>query len=355
MTPREKIIAVLKGEILDEIPIYRESPMDVTVLEDIIPDLSDGDPEKVMAYTRFFSSCTTFLNIDMEVETLSKDNTHHRYRYETGAVWKESYLPTFCREAEHYPVNTPGEACLFRFSDRGFREGFDKEMAREKIRRFHENGFFVEGGAMGTFHAIYYYITSFENILTWMAVEEKAAEALFRETARYSLESARVLLDCGVDAIFVCSDLGTAISLIFSREMFRKYMAGWLKELADLCHERGAFLHLHSHGHVERLMEDFIGCGVDIINPIGPSDNNDLEYFKREWGNRICFNAGIGTQISQMDEVQMREHVFRVVETGRKGGRFFPRTESGIPPMSREKTLFYLELLREACRMGYAP
>lgn len=353
MTEREKIIAVLNGQIIDEIPIYREGPMDVTVLNELVPGDYEASPEKLMEYTSFFGNGTAWLGIDMESETISKDAGHHTYRYETGAVWHESYNPVFCREALAYPVNEPEDTFGFRFSDAGFTTRFDRAKAADTVRRYKEAGFFVEGSAMGAFHAIYYFVASFENILAWMAVEEDAAMALFNETARYSIESSRVLLDCGVDSIFVCSDLGSAMSLLFSKDMFRKYMAPWLTELAALCHEHGAWLHLHSHGHIEELMDDFIKCGVDIINPIGPSDHNDLSMFKKKWGDKITFNAGIGTQIAGMTDDEMRAHVFSVVETGRKGGRFFPRTESGIPPMSREKTLRYLELLKEACRMGY--
>ncbi|MBN2851726.1 MAG: hypothetical protein JXQ23_03210 [Clostridia bacterium] len=353
MTPREKIKAVLNGELLNEIPVYREAPMDVTVLGNLIKEPVEGNAESMIEFTRFLGSSTAYLNIDMEVQTISKDESHHKYSYETGAVWRESYFPTFCREAERFPVNHPNEALTFRFSDKGYTERFNVEKARAIVNQYHEAGFFVEGGAMGAFQAIYYYITSFENILTWMVIEEEAALALYNETKRYSLESARRLLDAGVDAVFVCSDLGSARSLLFSKELFRKYLAPWLKELSDLCHERKAYLHLHSHGHVEELMDDFIGCGVDIINPIGPSDHNDLAMFKRKWGDKITLNAGIGTAIAQMTSEEMREHVFAVVETGRKGGRFFPRTESGIPVMSKEKTVEYLCLLKEACQLGY--
>ncbi|HPQ48176.1 MAG TPA: uroporphyrinogen decarboxylase family protein [Clostridia bacterium] len=353
MTEREKIIAVLNGEIIDEIPIYREGPMDVTVLSDLVPEDYESSPEKLMEYTSFFGNGSTWIGIDMEQETISRDEKHHTYRYETGAIWHESYDPVFCREALAYPVNEPEEALGFRFSDEGFTTRFDSIKAAEAIRRYKEAGYFVDGCAMGAFHAIYYYVASFENILTWMAVEEDAAMALFRETTRYSLESAKVLLDCGVDSIFVCSDLGSGQNLLFSREMFRKYVAPWLTELSSLCHERGAWLHLHSHGHIEDLMDDFIECGVDMINPIGPSDHNDLAMFKEKWGDRITFNAGIGTQIAGMTDEEMKEHIESVIKIGRKGGRFFPRTESGIPPMSREKTLRYIELLKVACRIGY--
>ncbi len=206
---------------------------------------------------------------------------------------------------------------------------------------------------MGGWPGIYYYLTSFDNILMWMAIEPEAAHALFNMTAKFSLDAARLLLETGVDAIFTYGDLGSGQGLLFSEAMFRQYMFGWLKDLADLCHAHDAYLHLHSHGHIQDLMDAIVEAGVDVINPIGPSDHNDLALFKRRWGDRIVLHGGISTTIDRMSISEIRRHVAEVIDVGREGGRFFPRTESGIPPMPVELARSYLDELAEQRRRGY--
>ncbi|MFP4384496.1 MAG: uroporphyrinogen decarboxylase family protein [Spirochaetia bacterium] len=213
---------------------------------------------------------------------------------------------------------------------------FDRDKLIQQVKAFHDAGYFVQGSVMGVWYGIYYYLTKFDNILMFMACEPEAARKLFDMTGRFSLESAKILLECGVDSIFTPSDLGSGQGLLFSPAMFREYVYPWLNELADLAHAYGAYLHLHSHGHIQDIMDGIVEAGVDIINPVGPSDHNDLEYFKKHWGKEITFHGGISTTISEMSEEQMRKHVKEVIETGRKGGRFIPRTESGIPPMPVE-------------------
>lgn len=88
---------------------------------------------------------------------------------------------------------------------------------------------------------------------------------------------------------------------------------------------------------VPTLLECPMDATVDILNSAGPSDHNDLKRFKRRWGDRITIQGGIRSKIADMDEGAMRAHVFDVVNTGRIGGRFFPRSESGVPPMSAER------------------
>ena len=354
MTNREMIINVLEGKKPSVIPSFNEVPMDVTVVKALMPEDSGDGVKDLVSHAEFFkNSAISAMGIGVPVKTISKDDKHHRYRYETGAVWREEYDPTFCREAESFTINSPEDAINYTMIDANDPDRLDQKAAVKTSAALKDLGYFVQGSVMGVWMGIYYYLTSFDNILMWMAIEKEAARALFAMTRRYSIESAKRLLACGVDCIFTASDLGSGNSLLFSKEMFREYVLPWLKELADLCHNHGAYLHLHSHGHIEKLMDDIVGAGVDMINPVGPSDHNDLAMFKEKWGDKITFMGGIGTAISTMSENEIKEHVQKVVKTGRKNGRFFPRTESGIPPMSTEKTMFYLKVLQEECSKGY--
>ena len=352
-THRETVIAVLNGDRPDIIPCLGECPMDVTVFADLLPPPTDDPVRDAIGQAKFFGNSAVGVGLGLRQETVSRDEDHHTYRYETGAVWHESYRPTFCREATAFPINSPEEALHFEMPDAWTPDRFDDEGVRQQVRAFHEAGYFVQGGVMGAWQAIYYYLTSFENILMWMAMEPGAAHALFDMTAKFSLDSAKRLLACGVDCIFPPSDLGSGQGLLFSLNMCREYVFPWLQELADLCHDHGAYLHLHSHGHIEEVMDGIVETGVDIINPIGPSDYNDLAMFKRRWGERLALHGGIGTTIASMSEEELRYHVEEVVSIGRVGGRFFPRTESGMPPMPLEKARLYLEILAEQCRRGY--
>lgn len=69
--------------------------------------------------------------------------------------------------------------------------------------------------------------------------------------------------------------------------------------------------------------------------------------------SRITFLVRISTKIQTMLEENPIKHIMQVVETGRRGGGFFPGTMSGVPAMSREKTARYVKILKEARKKGY--
>ena len=133
-------------------------------------------------------------------------------------------------------------------------------------------------------------------------------------------------------------------------EHFDRYLYPWLKTLGALCDDYGATLHLHSHGHIEDLMDRLIAAGVDMVDPIGPGDNNDLAMFKEKWGDRITIIGGLSKTIDDMAEAEMEAHIADVMALGCPGGRFMPEVESSLPLMPREKFEFFRETLTRYCK-----
>jgi len=352
MTHRERVIAVLQRRPVDVIPSLGEQPMDITGFAKLFPDMTGDEVDDQIRIASFFDNSATDLDLELKKTTITQTDAEFVYSYETGAVWRESYQPTFCREAVRYPINNPEDAFSFQMPAIKDDPAHREELKR-KVEKLHAAGYFVQGHVIGAWASMYYYLTSFENILVWMLTEPEAAHHMFELVTDYSLKTAELFLDCGVDAVATISDLGSGTSLLFSRQLFMEYVYPWLSSLADLCHQKGGYLHFHSHGHIQDLMDDIVAAGVDIVNPIGPSDNNDLAYFKQKWGSRVTILGGISTTIDRMTSDELYAHVSEVVYIGRKGGGFFPRTESGIPPMSEERLLKYLKILTDLRHEGY--
>jgi len=337
---REEVLKVLKGEKPFIVPTIAEGFMDVTVSKKLGFKAPDGPIEGSIAYADFLGNFDVTVGLGPRIKVLKETKEEKIYQYETGAIWRESYKPTFCREAIEFPINSPEDAFKFKMLPAHWDENIPY-----LVKTFKEKGYFVQGTSPGPWGSIYYYLTSFDRILMWMALEEEAALRIFQLLGNYILECAERLLEAGVDSIFMISDLGSGNSLLFSVDMFCKYVAPWLKKFSDLCHQHNAILHLHSHGHIQDVMDALIETGVDLLNPVGPSDGNDLKFFKENWGNKITFLGGISTTIAQMTKEEIKSHIAEVMEIGCKGSRFMPRTESGIPLMEPDKIHFFINTL----------
>lgn len=83
---------------------------------------------------------------------------------------------------------------------------------------------------------------------------------------------------------------------IVSPGLYREWDKPVLAAVARVCKEHGVPLHLHQHGQVLVIMEDLIEAGVDIICPLLPppqGDVDDLALVKRTYGGRIALKGNV--------------------------------------------------------------
>lgn len=103
-----------------------------------------------------------------------------------------------------------------------------------------------------------------------------------------------------VDAVFICgNDFGTQNSQFCSKEDFEEVYAPFYRKMNDWIHANTRWKTFkHSCGAVEPLIENLIGAGFDILNPIQISASGmDSRLLKQKYGDRLIFwGGGVDTQ-----------------------------------------------------------
>jgi uroporphyrinogen decarboxylase len=129
-----------------------------------------------------------------------------------------------------------------------------------------------------------------------------------------------------VQVVYVTDDFGTQKSLMLSPQMFRDLIKPRWKELIDHIKSLGDVkVMFHSDGAIQPLLDDFIGMGVDILNPVQTSVDGlqDTYALKQAFGDRLCFHGAIDVQQmlpnATTSELQA-EVARRVHDLGRAGG-----------------------------------
>ena len=343
MTKSEQVLAVLSGEQPDVIPVISEGFMDTTAKRALIPSKTGDWFIDSVAAAELLKVNDITIEGGVKYRDLESTDDYSLCEYETGVQWIRKYAPVFNRTVVRYPVNSPEDVKALRFPD--MHDSSRYEDLEQQVEACHRAGYLVQGYLGGMWAGSYDLVASLENILMWMAEEPEAAREIFDKIGTCILAGAEEMLKRNVDTILIADDLGTAQAPLFSPEMYRRFIKPWHRRLAQMCHSYGKYFHVHSHGHIQDLMDDIIDAGIDIIHPVGPSDHNDLDYFKEKWGDRITLVGAISTRITDMSEEEIEEHVAAVMSIGCRNGRFMPRTESGIPRMDLRKTDFFLNTL----------
>ena len=142
--------------------------------------------------------------------------------------------------------------------------------------------------------------------------------------------------------------MGSVTGMFFSPACYREFYFEVHKRLCDLAHQYGAFVNLHSHGNINAVMPMLVEAGVDVLNPVGPTDNMDMAGLKEKYGSRMTFLGGMSKWIGEMSRAELESHVEEVVRTGSVGGGYMTCAEGGIPyTMSPEDVVFYLDVLEK--------
>ncbi|MGA2031110.1 MAG: uroporphyrinogen decarboxylase family protein [Thermoguttaceae bacterium] len=127
-----------------------------------------------------------------------------------------------------------------------------------------------------------------------------------------------------IDLYLLISDLGSQAGPLISLEMFRSFVAPYLREMIDCIHDLGAKVLYHSCGSIRPFIPELIALGVDVLDPIQPvGEGMRPESLKADFGQRLCFHGGIDMQrlLTHGSPAEVAAEVDRYCRTlGRGGG-----------------------------------
>ena len=164
----------------------------------------------------------------------------------------------------------------------------------------------------------------------------KACDAMIRRAAL-----AEQAVGGKVFALVIGDDMGTQRAELYSPGTFRTVNAPAYKRFCAWVHAHTSFkVFLHSCGSIYHYMETLIDCGIDILNPVQTSAANMApERLAREFGGRIVFwGGGCDTQrvLPFGSPAEVGEHVRRRVEIFKPARGFVfnqvHNIQAGVPP-----------------------
>jgi uroporphyrinogen decarboxylase len=141
------------------------------------------------------------------------------------------------------------------------------------------------------------YLRGMENFFMDLVMNKEFAVELLQKVLEYHVKIyARYLEEVGafINIVHTADDLGTQTGPYFSLEMFREMIKPKEKVFFDvLKNKTEAKILYHSDGAISSYIEDLIEIGVDILNPVQPSEAMDPAALKASFGDRISFHGGI--------------------------------------------------------------
>lgn len=341
--------AALEHKSTGMIP-HREFFMNINARDRFLPELkSMSAREAILREIEFFDNMKMVEPCwETKKKTIEYGANYIITESETGTKTYTQYDPFFYHVID-YPVKEKSDLKNIRLPDPDEAERY--RHIEEDIEFFGKRDFWIESKEVrgsGFFSGVWYNLRSIDNFLMDMMEDRLFAHDMIELVGDHRLKVAENLLKRGVHSICVNDDMGSTSAPFFSKEMYEEYFFPWHKRMAELCHKYGAFFHIHSHGYIMPLIDSVIATGVDILDPVGPTDRMNLKEVKEKYGGRIVVMGGLSKRIALMEQEEIEEHIREAFETGSKGGGFISMNEGGIPPdISEENLKFYLKTIRK--------
>ena len=108
-------------------------------------------------------------------------------------------------------------------------------------------------------------------------------------------------------------------------KFFEKFMLPYLTDMVSLIHEYGRKVRIHSHGRISKVVDMIVETGCDGIDPCeeAPDGDTTLEELKARVGDKVTLFGSMQLKMLEKSSVQdvIRE-TKRMMLAGKPGGRF---------------------------------
>ena len=187
----------------------------------------------------------------------------------------------------------------------------------------------------------------------WSLDNRDLVATLIAEFARRLADWVGWLLSQGVGPLFGYVGPELCIPPLQSPRDFEEWVVGPDAEINGMIRDAGGYPLVHCHGRVGAVLEGFVRMGAAALHPIEPPPMGDvtLPEAKGRVGDDLCIVGNIQHHdICTLPTSQFRELVRRTVAEGKPGGRFIlspTATPFGWPTMTdlqRENWLALLEV-----------
>lgn len=277
MTPRERVLATLRGEPTDRVASnFRAEPEVYAKLRTHLR-LPDDDAVRVWARSDvrdLAAICNTggyggYNSFGWTDRPLADGSQQDLWGVRRKLV---DYGQGFYIDIVDYPLRRAAgidELRKYQFPDP--RRIFDFSTlpdAIAKISRREPYFTMIEGESL---YDRCWALRGMEEFMMDLLTDEDAALYLlegnyrfFHDYTRMILEAARGELDC----IGIYNDLGNQLGMMISPQLYRKFVKDKQREYIRMVKGFGAKVFYHSCGCITEILEDLIEIGVDILDPL---------------------------------------------------------------------------------------
>ncbi len=275
-----------------------------------------------------------------EVEELSPAYRAGKHRDEWGTLWTSSMNGIHGQVADH-PIHTWEDAEKYEFPSPPSEEHVER--MKRHVAEARKDFFVTHGYNPSNYFERLHFLLGFREVLTYLITRPPQFVDFADRLLEYSLNSLQQTLEAKPDCVAFGDDWGAQDRLLIHPEIWRSFFKPRYKMMFDLVHDHGAYVQLHSDGHITSIIDDLHEIGVDILNPQFSCHN--LEDLAEVTRGKFCISSDVDRQVilphGTPREISSHiKHLLQIFGRDNEGG-LFGRGELNMDvPLSNVKAMF---------------
>lgn len=172
------------------------------------------------------------------------------------------------------------------------------------------------------------HIMLFDTFLEWCASERTTIERLLEAACERILTRLEPLLKAGVVECIWLGGSEQATPPMMSRKFYKELAMAYDEPIIRMCKEHGTLVHVHCHGLVNDVLELMMDMGADMTDPVEPTPDGDTDFAdaKRRCRGRMVLMGNIELRALEFATTREIDEMVRaaICDGGKEGVMLFP-------------------------------
>jgi uroporphyrinogen decarboxylase len=137
-------------------------------------------------------------------------------------------------------------------------------------------------------------LLGYQESLMALLLEPQAFAELLARVVDYNLALAAVARHrYGIEVVATTDDVANATGLLMRPETYFEMVAPHFRRVIQGYKELGYFCIKHCDGNIDAVVDFWISCGIDCLDPIDPGAGYTMAGMKAKYGSQVCLKGNI--------------------------------------------------------------
>jgi len=176
------------------------------------------------------------------------------------------------------------------------------------------------------------FLFGFTNYMRTLHTAPSSIQRITEKVAWFQTELGKIVIDMGVDIIWMPDDLGMKDGPFLSPQAFRKHIFPSMKEMVNTFKNKGVKVLLHCDGQVMALMDDIVEMGFDGFHPIERKAGMNLELMKARYGDKLTLIGNVDATylLPHGTNEEIKQQVLECLGIAAHGGGYILASDHSI-------------------------